>query len=111
MQRTVRAVQAFESLEQQDQPLDVPALQLVVLPVDRMRHRVRDALRFDVLGDVVNILRPRLQLRVLLCVDAVDEQVEFAVIFREPDRHLFADQHIVLLRRAAAQRLRSCRDP
>jgi hypothetical protein len=41
MRHAVGAVQAFESVEDQNQPLDVPPIQHAVLAIQRMRHRVR----------------------------------------------------------------------
>ncbi len=40
----------------------MPPLQLVVLPVNRMRDRMRDIILLDEIGHVINILRPLLKL-------------------------------------------------
>ena len=90
----VRAVQALEALEKQQQPLKVPPLELVVLAVDRVGDAVGDPPRLDVGGNVVDVARERLQLGVLLAVDAVDEQVELAVVLGEPAGEFFADEHV-----------------
>ncbi len=98
MQRAVRAVQTFESLEEQQQPLQVPALELIVLAVDRMRHGMRDLLLIDVLRHGVQIARDALQMRMLRRRDSPHQHVQLAVILRKPARQLFANDHIAPIR-------------
>jgi hypothetical protein len=51
----VRAVEALKALEKKEQPLEMPALQLVVLAIDRMGDGVGDLLFEEVLRDGVKI--------------------------------------------------------
>ena len=60
MKRRVRAVQTLKPLKQQQQPLQMPALQAIVLPVNRMRYRMGDIPLFNKPRHFVNILRPLL---------------------------------------------------
>jgi hypothetical protein len=93
VQGAVGAVVALETLEQQQQPLKVPALQLLVLAVDRVGDGVGDLFARDIGGDVVDVFRQRLQRLVVGAADAVDEDVHLALVLGEPARELFADEH------------------
>src|SRR6476646_2798470 len=61
VQAAVRAVQAFESLEQQEQTFEMPAFQLVVLPIDWMSDGVSYRIALDVVSHIVKISRARLK--------------------------------------------------
>src|SRR5439155_15032232 len=80
VQRAVRPVKAFETLEQQKQPLQVPALELVVLAIDRVCYRVGDLVLLDEIRDFVNVSRPRLKTIVKRWIDPIDEHVQLAVV-------------------------------
>ena len=62
-----------------------------------MGDRVGDAVLVNVVCDVVDVVRQSLKLSVIVLRDAEDEQVQLALIFREPAGDFFADQHIIAL--------------
>ena len=94
VQRAVRAVETFKPLKKQQQSFQVPAFELVILPVDRMGHRVRDLVLLDVLGHIVNVPGAGLKRFVDRRVDPVDQHVKLAMILGKPAAQLFADNDV-----------------
>src|ERR1700677_4146908 len=56
MPLAVRAVEAFEAVEHQDEPFDMPSVEQAVLHIERMRHRMGDAVFEDVVGNAINVV-------------------------------------------------------
>ncbi len=62
----MRAVKTFETFEQQQESLEMPAFQAIVLPVERMSNAVGDLVLFDELRNAINVAGHRLKLGVLI---------------------------------------------
>jgi len=94
MRHAVSAVQTFESVEDQNQPLDVPPIQHAVLAIQRMRHRVRDPILPHVPRHRVDIVCGSLQRIMIDRRDAPDQQMNLAAVLREIAGQFLPDQHV-----------------
>src|SRR5262245_24951818 len=97
MQNAVRAVEALEAFEQQQQSLQMPALELVILAIKWMRNRVSDLLLLDVFRDRVDVVGGGLKLLVIQGRDAPDEHMHLAAIFGDIAGELFTYDHVAAL--------------
>ncbi|HEX2970979.1 MAG TPA: hypothetical protein VHP11_01530 [Tepidisphaeraceae bacterium] len=94
----MRTIETFKTLEQQQQPLQMPSLELLVLPIGRMGNRMRQTMRFKILRHAVDVLGQRLKLGMVLAREAPDQNMHLAAIVGEPAGQLFAHQDIGVIR-------------
>ncbi len=91
-ERVAQSVDAFEMLEEQNQPFEMRGVELAVDAVERMRDGVRDRFFLQVALQVENVLAQGDDLGVLRFGNSPDEQVNLARILRKISRNLLADK-------------------
>ena len=96
--RVAQAVDSLESLEEQQQFLEVGDAKFFVHLVKRMCNGMGDVVLRQVFLQVVDILAQALDFAVLRLVDSPHEQMHLAAVLGEIGRHLLADECARLVR-------------
>ena len=97
-ERVTQTVDAFEMLEEEDEPFEVGGFELAVDAVKRVRDRMADVRFLQVTLQVVNVLPKSRDFGMLRFRNSPDEQVKFARILGEISRNLLADKSLTQLR-------------
>ena len=94
VRHAMRAVETFESVEEQQKPFDVPPIQNPILAIKRVRHRVGDAMFGNIRRQRVDIMRDMLHRGVIFRSDPPYQQMDLAAVFREIAGDFFTHQNV-----------------
>ena len=97
-QRIAQSVDRFEMAEKQNQPLPMVDRKPFVHRPERMGHRVRDLLRLEVAGQVIDIAAQPLDFRMLRFGDAPGEQVHLDIVLGKKCGDFLAEKNPRLAR-------------
>ena len=89
-----QAVDPFEMLEEEDQPLEMGGVELAVNAVKRMGHRMGDLRLLEIGLQLENVVTEGGDIGVLRLRDAPNQQMNFTRILREISRNFFTDKSI-----------------
>ena len=91
-QRITQAVDRLEMTEKQDEPFPMLGRKTFVPRPERMRHGMRDVLKFEVTREFVDVAPHALDFRVLLLGDTPNEKMHFDIILGKKSGDFLADE-------------------
>ena len=90
-----QAIDAFEMLEEENQPFEVRGFELAVDAVERVRDRMADRRFLEITLQVEDVVAQSRDLGMLRFGNSPDEQMKFTRIMRKIGRNFFADKSMI----------------